>query len=54
MQQVVLGAPVVPQTGVFEYTLMEGWDGATPVDIEIVQSAPLPMTILALSYILEV
>jgi hypothetical protein len=54
MQQVVLGAPVVPQTGVFEYTLMEGWGGATPVDIEIVQSAPLPMTILALSYILDV
>ena len=54
MQQIVLNAPVVPQTGVFEYTPMEGWDGATPVDIEIVQSAPLPMTILALSYILEV
>jgi hypothetical protein len=54
MQQVVLGALPVPQTGVFEYTLMEGWDGATPVDIQIQQSAPLPMTILALSYILEV
>jgi hypothetical protein len=54
MQQVVLGAPVVPQTGTFDYTLMEGWDGATPPDIEIVQDGPLPMTILALSYILEV
>jgi len=54
MQQVVLGEPVVGQTGVFEYTLMEGWDGATPNDIQIVQSAPLPMTILALSYIIEV
>lgn len=54
MQDIILNAPVVPQTGVFEYTLMEGWGGATPVDIEIVQSAPLPMTILALSYILEV
>jgi len=54
MQQIVLGEPTLPQTGVFDYTLMEGWDGATPVDIEIVQSNPLPMTILALSYILEV
>lgn len=54
MQQIILGAPVVPQTGVFDYTLMEGWEGATPTDIEIVQSGPLPMTILALSYILEV
>lgn len=54
MQQIVLGAPVVPQTGVFDYTLMEGWEGATPTDIEIVQDGPLPMTILALSYILEI
>jgi hypothetical protein len=54
MQQIVLNAPVVPQTGVFEYTLMNGWGGATPDDIIIQQSAPLPMTILALSYILEV
>lgn len=54
MQQVIIGALPVPQTGVFEYTLMEGWDGATPPDIEIVQEAPLPMTILALSYILEI
>jgi hypothetical protein len=54
MQQVIVGALPVPQTGVFEYTLMEGWDGATPPDIEIVQEAPLPMTILALSYILEI
>ncbi len=54
MQQIVLNAPVVPQTGTFEVTLMEGWDGVDPPDIEIVQSNPLPMTILALSYILEV
>jgi hypothetical protein len=54
MQQVVLGALPLPQTGVFEYTLMEGWDGATPTDIQIVQSAPLPMTIIGLSYVLEI
>lgn len=54
MQQVVLGAPVVPQTGTFDYTLMSGWEGAEPTDIEIVQDGPLPMTILYLSYILEV
>lgn len=54
MQQIILDAPMVPQTGVFDYTLMAGWEGAEPTDIEIVQSAPLPMTILALSYILEV
>lgn len=53
MQQIVLNAPVVPQTGVFDYTLMEGWDGATPTDIQIQQPEPLPMTILALSYIIE-
>jgi hypothetical protein len=54
MQEVVLNAPDVPQTGVFGYTLMEGWDGPEPDDIQIVQSQPLPMTILGLSYVLEV
>jgi hypothetical protein len=53
-QNTVLGAVPSPQTGVYEYTLMEGWDGATPVDIKITQSAPLPMTIIGLSYILDV
>ena len=54
MQQIVLNAPVVPQTGTKDYTLMEGWEGDEPTDIEIQQPNPLPMTILALSYILEV
>jgi hypothetical protein len=54
MQQVVLNAPVVPQTGTADYTLMEGWNGDTNGDIIIEQPNPLPMTILALSYILEV
>ncbi len=54
MQQVVLGVLPLPETGVYEYTLMEGWDGAEPTEIQIVQEAPLPMTIIGLSYILEV
>jgi hypothetical protein len=54
MQQVVLDGPDLPQTGVFDYTLMEGWEGPVPTDIMIVQSQPLPMTILGLSYNLEV
>jgi hypothetical protein len=54
LQNVVIGGVPTPQTGVFEYTLMEGWDGATPVDIQIIQSSPLPMTIIGLSYILEI
>lgn len=53
MQDFVVGVPSVPETGVFEYTPMEGWDGFS-FNIEIVQEAPLPMTILALSYVLEV
>ncbi len=54
MQDVVLDEPDVPQTGVFEYTLMEGWEGSGPSDIMIIQDQPLPMTILGLSYIIEV
>ena len=53
MQNIVLGQPTLPANGVFEYTLMAGWGGASTDDIQIIQEAPLPMTILALSYILE-
>jgi hypothetical protein len=54
MQQVIIGQLPVPQTGTFEYTLMSGWEGAGANSIVISQSAPLPMTILSLSYILEI
>jgi len=54
MQQIILNGPATPQTGSFQYTLMEGWEGPDPSDIEIVQDQPLPMTILGLSYILDV
>lgn len=52
LQDVVLGDTPEPQDGVFQYTLMEGWDGFD-FDIEIIQDQPLPMTILGLGYILE-
>jgi hypothetical protein len=54
MQQIVIGALPEPETGVFEYTLMQGWGGANPDPIMVTQSAPLPMTILALSYVLDI
>lgn len=54
LQQVILGAPPVPETGTWEYTPMQGWGGASPDPIVISQSAPLPMTILSLSYVLEI
>ncbi len=54
MQNVVLNAVPVPQTGSYLYDLMEGWESDNPTDIEITQSQPLPMTILGLSYLIEV
>ena len=57
MQQVTLDEPATPQTGVFLATPMEGWsdyDISQSADINIVQANPLPMTILGLSYVLEV
>lgn len=54
VNEFAFGEPVVPATGTYEYTLMEGWDGVDGHSIEVTQPNPLPMTILALSYILEV
>lgn len=57
MQQQVLGAFPAPQDGVFLATPMEGWDNfdvSSNNDINILQTNPLPMTILGLSYVLEV
>ena len=53
MQEVVIGEPALPQDGVYSYTPMEGWDNQT-ANIIITQSNPLPMTILGVSYILEI
>ncbi len=52
LQEVILNAVPVPATGVYNYTLMEGWDGFA-FDINFVQSLPLPMTILGVSYVME-
>ena len=52
-QQIVLNAPAVPATGVYPYTLMEGWD-AFEYTIQIVQDAPLPMTLLGIGYDVEI
>ncbi len=52
-QQVILNSAAIPATGVFEYTLMEGWD-AFDYTIQISQSLPLPMTLLAVGYNIEV
>ena len=52
-QQVVLNQPAIPATGVLEYTLMEGWDGFD-YTIQIIQDLPLPMTLLAIGYDIEV
>lgn len=57
LNQVVLGAVPQPKDGVAKVTPMQGWedfDVTEASDINIMQSNPLPMTILGLSYILEV
>ena len=51
MQDFVVGEPAVPQTGIFQYNAMSGWDATATFDIT--QPYPLPMTITGLSYRLE-
>ena len=50
---VVLNQPAIPQTGVLQYTLMEAWD-AFDYTIQISQSYPLPFTLLAVGYDVEI
>lgn len=57
-----LGAPVNTSLGnqVFTYAPMEGWgaafnnDGLVANDLQIIQEQPLPMTIIGLSYIIDI
>jgi hypothetical protein len=51
--ELLLDQPPIPASGISLYTMMEGWDQST-YDIEISQSYPLPMTIIGISYILEI
>jgi hypothetical protein len=53
LQDVVLDATPVPATGVYEYTTMEGWN-SFDYTISIVQDQPLPMTLLAIGYDVEI
>ena len=53
VQVVVLDEPAIPATGVLSYTLMESWD-AFDYTIQISQSLPLPMTLLAVGYDVEI
>ncbi len=53
MQQVLLNQPAIPSTGFLKYTLMEAWE-AFNYQILISQSLPLPMTLLAIGYDVEV
>ena len=53
VQDVVLGSVAIPATGIYEYTLMEGWN-AFDYSISIIQQYPLPMTLLAIGYNVEV
>lgn len=46
------GALAVPQSGTYVFTPRESWDGFE-YDLVIEQTLPLPMTILALSYVVE-
>ena len=52
-QMVLPGNIQPPATGIYEYGMMEDWHPFSYV-ISITQSAPLPMTILGIGYILEV
>lgn len=57
MNQQTLGSVPVPRDGVYDLTPMQGWnefDLTGESDINIMQTNPLPMTILGLSYVLEV
>jgi hypothetical protein len=53
VQQVILNEPAIPATGVLSYTLMEAWD-AFDYTIQISQTLPLPMTLLAVGYDVEI
>ena len=53
IQHIVFGQVPIPQTGVFEIPIMEGWN-SFEYDITISQTLPLPMTLLAISYRIEV
>lgn len=53
MQQFTVGEVPVPQTGVWQNNPMEGWDNFS-YDFDIIQENPLPMTVTALSYKLEI
>lgn len=52
-QQVNFNQPATPESGIFEYTLQEGWDG-NEFSINIQQPNPFPMTIIGISYLVEV
>lgn len=55
-QPIIIPAPIplltVPRSGVYLYGMMEDWD-FNAYDVTIQQVNPLPMTILGVSYILE-
>ena len=52
LAQQQVGVVPTPQTGVYLYTPMEGWNNQS-ANITITQPNPFPMTILGFSYILE-
>ena len=54
MQDFVVGEPMLPMDGTFLFTPMEGFDAYDSFDIQITQALPLPMTILGLSYVVEI
>ena len=57
MQQVQLDTLPVPKDGVYLVTPMRGWDNfdvSEDTSINIMQTYPLPMTILGVAYKLEV
>jgi len=52
MAKVKLDQKIIPKSGVFQYNPMSDWDGTT-MGITIKQTQPLPMTIIGISYVLE-
>ena len=52
MADTKLDQAIVAKSGVFQYNPMKDWDGAS-MGITIKQTQPLPMTIIGISYILE-
>lgn len=53
MTNYTAGVLAVPQSGTFTFTPRESWDGFE-YDLTIEQTLPLPMTILALSYVVAI